>query len=139
MKTKTTQLLPKEELQRQLKLIHKKEDKEFVQLHYPEFKKLEGKYFKKRNSYGSGKNWWMYIKIVSIKETDVYSGSGGIALSHYRGYSFQICSSGNISVEKINHGYAHDLGKEITKKEFDAAWSGMMKQATNLFKEKGAK
>lgn len=125
----------KEELQKQLKKIEKQEEKEFVKQHFPQFKKLEGKYFKRRNSYGQGKNWWMYIKITSITEQDVYTGVGGIALCHYRGYSFQTCSDGNISIEQVKRGYMHDIGTEITKKEFDAAWNIMMKNMSNTKKQ----
>lgn len=33
----------------------------------PKIKKLIGKCFKYRNSYGQGEDWWMYIKVVDYK------------------------------------------------------------------------
>jgi len=122
----------KEQLQKQLNVIAERERKEFIKKHYPEFKKLEGKYFKYRNSYGHGTGWWLYKTVTEIKESDVYdTGSNGPAC-RYKGWSFEICSNGHISIETIKSGYTHSLETEITKKEFNAAWNKMIDKLNNL-------
>lgn len=34
----------------------------------PKLRKLVGKCFKYRNSYGSGESWWMYARVISFDE-----------------------------------------------------------------------
>lgn len=120
------QLSEKEKLQKQLNRIVKQEEKEMVEKHYPTFKKLVGKCFKARNSYGGGgrKNWWIYTKITEIKPEDVYRGADQI-LCHYKGYSFETDIYGAVNVQN-QKSYVHGLGKEISGKEFNDEYEKML-------------
>jgi CCR4-NOT transcriptional regulation complex NOT5 subunit len=51
MKKKSSTQTTKEQLQKQLDAIAKQEQKEMIEKHYPEFKKLEGAFYKTRNNY----------------------------------------------------------------------------------------
>jgi hypothetical protein len=117
----------KKEIQKQLNEIAEQERKELIETHYPEFKKLVGKYFKTRNGYGSDTpKWWLYVKVTEIKPEDVYDTCGKGATCHFKGYSFQTTCYGHFSVEMISSGYMHSLGKEITEGEFNEAWNKAM-------------
>ena len=37
----------------------------------PKLRKLIGRCFKYLNSYGSGEKWWLYVKVVSLNESDL--------------------------------------------------------------------
>lgn len=107
----------KEELQRQLDEITLKEDNEMIDKAYPALKEYEGKYFKVKNSYGNGKDWWIYIKVTSVERSDMYV-SGEKVLSNYTGVHFQTDVAGRIHVELNYRGYIHSLEKEISEKVF---------------------
>jgi len=132
-------LLSKEELKKQLKLISEKENQELIEKHYPEFKKLEGKCFKNRNNYSCPEKpsdyWWLYTKITEIKPEDLYDTGGNGVACHYKGYSFQTDKDGNVSTQKIDYGYVHSLQKEISEKEFDKAFENMISALNELSKQ----
>jgi len=126
----------KEQLQKQLNAIAKQEEKELIAKHYPEFKKLEGKYFKYKNSYSCPEKpsdyWFLYTKITEIKPDDVYNTRGNGVACHFKGWSFQTDKYANISVEKKKTGYVHSLGQEITENEFHSAWDKIIEALNNL-------
>jgi hypothetical protein len=126
----------KEQLQKKLNAIAKKEEKEMIEKHYPEFKKLEGKFFKKRNNYSLPKKpsdyWFYYTKVTQIKPEYVYDTRGNGANCFFKGYSFQTCKLGNTTIEKIDTGYVSSLGVEITEKEFNEAWNKLMSSLDKL-------
>lgn len=127
----------KEELQKQLNKIAIAEEKEMIAKHYPEFKKFEGRYFKQRNNYSCPKKpsdyWFMYTKITEINPKDVYDTRGNGVACYFKGWTFQTCRDGHISINKEKHGYIHGLGKEITEKEFNDAWNTMIDKINSLY------
>jgi hypothetical protein len=129
------ELTKKEQLQKELNAIAKQEHKEMIDANYPEFKKLEGRFFKYKNSYSLPEKpsdyWWLYQKVIEIKPEDIYMGANG-PLSHYRGWSFQTDKHGTITIENNKHGYVHGLEKEITEAEFNEAWNKMVERLSNL-------
>jgi hypothetical protein len=125
--------LSKSELEKQLAAIIEQEEKDVIEKHYPEFKKLEGRCFKTSNSYGDDyKPWFLYTKIVAIKPTDVYDTRGNGIASRFTGYSFQTTSTGEISVDMKKQSYVHSIGKEITESEFNTAWNKMIDKLDSL-------
>jgi len=127
------QLTQKEQLQKQLNDIAIQEKKDMVELHYPIFKKLEGRMFKSKNSYGgSSKPWYLYQKVVSITPDMVYDTNGNGIACHFKGYYFQVTSRGIVSVTTNDSGYVHSLGKEITETEFNEAWNKLTETLNNL-------
>lgn len=119
--------LNKEELQKQLNKIIENEHDALIEFAYPSFKILEGKYFKFKNSYSSPKNktdfWFIYTKITKIEKNMLYvTGVGENVLSTYMGISFQTDKYGLHTIKKEATGYVHNLGEEITEKEFIKAW-----------------
>jgi hypothetical protein len=122
----------KEELQKQLAKIQEQERKEFTNKHWPEFQKLIGKCFRYRNSYGTGKDWWLYIKVTNINKSSIYPVHGGSPSARYDGFSFQVDYYGNIQIEKERNGYVHSLGKEITQAEFTKAFNSVKKKINSL-------
>lgn len=121
----------KEELQKKLNAIEKAERKQMVKDHFPEFKKLEGKYFKTRNSYGGKwKKWWLYRKVLSVKPSGMYISNTSPMCNTIQA-NFELCSDGKVNIEKTT-GYAHSLGSEISKKEFDSAVRKIKKHIDSL-------
>ena len=116
----------KEELQRQLNTIIKKEQKEIIEKHYPDLKSLEGKCFKLRNNYSLPKKasdyWNLYVRVFQIKKSDVYTIGSNEVTATFIGTSFQKDKHGLISIDTKHRGYVHLLGDEITTKEFQDAW-----------------
>lgn len=126
----------KEQLQKQLNAIAKQEEKELIEKHYPEFKKLEGTFYKTRNNYSCPEKpsdyWFLYTKITEIKPDDVYDTRGNGVACHFKGWSFQTCKYSNFSVEQEKRGYVHSLGKQITEQEFIEAWNKAMSALDKL-------
>lgn len=123
MKTNMKLNLTKEQLREQLNKIEEQEEKEMIKERYPEFKKLEGKYFKYLNSYGSDyKKWGVYTKVIEIKPSDLYNVGRGVDC-HFTGFSFEFDKIGLITIENIKRGHTHLLGDEISEAEFNAAWN----------------
>lgn len=108
------------ELMLKVKALDIQIEKQLQKEHLPEFKKLEGRFFKKKNSYGTGKEWWLYTKVVRILRKDLY-WSGENVLATYTGIEFQTCVHGITTIEYAHHGYCHSLGKEIPESEYNAA------------------
>lgn len=118
--------LSKEELQKQLREILNEEERQIAMVHYPEFKKMEGKYFKYRNNYSCPEKpsdyWFMYTKVTEVKPEDVYMIGDG-PTCYYNGWSFQTDKNGEIFIKLSEQGYAHRLQTEITEAEFLEAWN----------------
>lgn len=121
-------------LQKQLTKIEKKERLELIKKYLPEFKKLEGKYFKFRSGYGGDyKKWWVYTKVLLITADDLYEGGGDTpCLSRLTGWRFQTDAFSVFTVAKNCDGYVHLLGEEITEHEFNTAWNAAMDSLNNL-------
>lgn len=70
---------------------------------------LVGRYFRYRNSYGSGSVWWMYFKVTGYK-------GGSI-----RGQQFQTTSDDEVQIEPARSFYRHMHGgfEEIKKSEYE--------------------
>ena len=93
-----------EKIQHQINVIESKRRKE-------ENQKFLGKFFKYRNSYGSGSlDWWLYLKVTNA----------GFWL---KGFEFQLTSTGRFEAHRekcimgMLQGYI-----EITKREYLNAW-----------------
>lgn len=127
--------MEKLELQAQLKAIEEQELKEKIAQNYPDFKKLEGKCFKYKNSFGGVEKpsdyWWMYTKVTEIKESDIYT-SGENVLCSYTGFTFQTDKYKQITINPNEIGYVHSLQDEISEKEFNRAWSRMIANINSI-------
>lgn len=126
----------KKQLSRELKTIAEQEQKAMVEKYYPEFKKLEGTFWKIRNNYSLPQKpsdyFWLYTKITEVKPEDVYDTGGNGITSHVRGWSFQTCKYGIFTVEKQKAAYAHHLGQQITEEEFNDAWNAAIDSLDKL-------
>ena len=121
----------KEQLKKQLQEIKNLERKKLIEKHYPKFKKLEGNCYKKKNHYGSPEKpsdyWFMYTKVLEIKEEDIfYDNMDNKVLSRFRGVSFD-----KFGIRQDN-SYVHLLGKKITEKEFNKAFTNQLSRAKKL-------
>jgi hypothetical protein len=125
----------KEQLQKKLNAIEEQEYKEMIAKHYPEFKKLEGKYFKSKSCYSCPKKpsdyWFVYTKVVSVRPKDIYEISNGVS-AHLTCITFQSESRDLLIIDTNHKTYAHSLGKEITEKEFMAAWGKLRNKIDSL-------
>ena len=125
--------LTKEQLRAELAKIEQQERKDLIKNEYPNFKKLEGTFWKTRNGYGGGtKKWWYYTKITKIKPSDVYDTCGNGITSTFEGYTFQTCTYNTFTVEQEKRGYIHSLGEQISESEFNAAWNKAMDELNKL-------
>lgn len=122
----------KEELQEQLKAIQKEEDDKIIKEALPYFESFKGKCFKTRNQYSSNKPWWLYIRVLDVKEEDIYI-SAGRALSNYEGVSFQTDSYSQTTISKES-SYIHSIEDytEITTEEFNQEVGKMISNVSNL-------
>lgn len=121
----------KEQLKKQLQEIKNLERKELIEKHYAKFKKLEGNCYKKKNHCGSPKKpsdyWYEYTKVLEIKEEDIfYDNMDNKVLSRFRGVSFD-----KFGIRQEN-SYVHLLGKKITEKEFNKAFTKQLSRAKKL-------
>jgi hypothetical protein len=75
-----------------------------------------GKFFKYRNSYGTGKKWWLYLKVLSYNERN------------FNTLQFQLMGDGKIEIENRDWTHANSLIRgdsgyiEIEAKEFRQGW-----------------
>ena len=127
----------KEQLLKELKAIEEAERQKMISENYEEFKKLEGKCFKFRNNYSCPEKksdyWWMYKQVIAIPEDGIYQTSTGVSC-HLKCWTFQTDKYGASTINPDDTTYAHSLGEEITKEEFDAAFEKMIKAILNLNK-----
>ena len=126
----------KEQLQKQLNAIAEQEEKELIEKHYPEFKKLEGTFYKRINNFSLPKKssdyWFLYTKVTEIKPEYVYDTRGNGVACYFKGWSFQTDKYGNFSVVQEKSGYVHSLGEQITEQEFLKAWNKAMSDLDKL-------
>lgn len=117
----------KEELRKELNKIEEKEFKDIITAEFPKLRDLVlDKYFKYRNSYGGdNKGWWLYRKVTDINPSDVYLLSNNEPTARCKGFSFEIRTNGEISIQQKDDTYIHILGQEITEREFNEAWNKM--------------
>jgi hypothetical protein len=123
------------ELLKQLKAIEEKEFNEIIEANYPEFKKLEGKYFKYKNCYSCPQKksdyWWLYSKVVTVEKENLYK-SGENVLATCTCWGFQTDKNGMININPIYETYTHSLGVEISKSEFEKAWKATLNELSLL-------
>lgn len=128
--------MKKEELLSQLKFIEEKERRETIDAAYPDYKKLEGKYYKEKNYFSCPKKksdyWWMYIKVCKVEKDNLYLAINNVVLAKVECLRFQTDNYGTITIETKKNIYGNSLGKEITKKEFDKAFLAMTKTISGL-------
>lgn len=76
-------------------------------------RELIGKCFRFCNSYGSGDDWWLYVKIIDVED--------GNLIAH----RFETCSHGTMQAQPRTALWPHNLESgytEIDASEFNAAW-----------------
>lgn len=129
----------KEQLLEELKVIEEKELNDLIEKHYPEFKKLEGKCFKYKNSYSLPENesdyWFKYIKILKIEKENINKRNQEI-LCTCKTFSFQKDKYGEIKINPNDNDYVHFLIKnniEITNDEFKKEYNKLLNDV-NIFK-----
>ncbi|MFA6290150.1 MAG: hypothetical protein WC637_00135 [Victivallales bacterium] len=90
----------------------------------PDLKKnFIGHFFKQRNSYGgNSKGWWRYHYVIEFSSKDF-----NIPNPTFKVCSFEVRERGDVSVERSDYCYRSSLEQEITRKEFMAAYSKMLK------------
>lgn len=103
------------------KQLNEVREKIYVIEEFPKVQALAGKYFKFNNSYGAGSNWWVYTKILRVKDMDVWVDS------------FQ-----EDSEDKIEFSYDAQTGSysytdttrqvEISEKEYTDAYEALVKK-----------
>ena len=113
----------KQELIKKLSKIEEEEKRELIEKFYPQLKSFEGKCFRIKNSYGSGKKWWMYVMIRKVEKKDFYI-SGENVLSTFSGLCFQTDCYGNMRIEPSYTSFIHSMSEndEITREKFDLAF-----------------
>ena len=124
----------KEELIKKLRKIEEKEKIELIEKFYPQLKSFEGKCFRIKNSYGSGKNWWMYVIIKKVEKNDAYL-SGETVLSTFSGISFQTDCFGNMRIEPKFTTFIHSMSEkdEITRKQFNLEFLKLQSKLLNTY------
>ena len=92
-------------------------------------KQFVGKFFKCRNSYGSGdKGWWLYSYVISLPK------NFNILNPTFYVYSFQTTTFPDVEIRIYDITFSHSLEQEITSKEFMTAYQNMLKKIE--FKER---
>lgn len=104
MKTEQELKVESEKIHRQINAIETKRQKE-------ENQKFLGKYFKYRNSYGSGSpEWWLYLKVTGAE-------------FWLKGFEFQLTSTGRFEAHREKCIIGRLQGHiAIKKSEYDKAW-----------------
>ena len=83
-------------------------------------KKLLGKCFKFRNSYGGNDDgWWLYSIVTK-------------ATASLEVFKFQTDCNGAIEIESDRYWYAHDGYAPISREEFDTAWAKLVEEITSI-------
>lgn len=86
-----------------------------------EAKALVGKCFKYRNNYGSDcPGWWLYSKVTKAGEYWPIC------------FSFEETSRQMIEVKYEDHYHGTGNWKEITPKEFNAAWKALQRKLAGM-------
>ena len=86
-------------------------------------KQFVGKFFKCRNSYGSGdKGWWLYSYVISLPK------DFNIPNPNFYVYSFQTTTFPDVEIRTHDVTYSYSLEQEITSKEFMTAYQRMLKK-----------
>jgi hypothetical protein len=88
-------------------------------------KKYKGKYFKTTNQHSDGKPWWLYFHVTGIINRD-----------SAKGWSFQYASDDKLTIEQRGFIFWSCLEKQITKREFDAAYKAALKKAEKFRRAK---
>ena len=118
--------LKKEEKQLSNKLYKIRDQREQIQretLRPKLEKKYVGKFFKCRNSYGSGdKGWWLYSYVISLPK------NFNIPNPVFYIYSFQMTTRSGVEIQTHDITFSYLFEQEITRKEFMTAYQKMLKK-----------
>ena len=87
--------------------------------------KLIGKYFKFKNSYGAGKKWWLYKKIVAANTDSVTTISA--EKDNDESISIQTDNRSATGFKAKNSGYT-----PITKREFSQKFKKLLAEVNEL-------
>jgi hypothetical protein len=85
-------------------------------------KKMIGRHFRYDNSYGSSTRWWLYSKVISLKDGNIIT------------LEFQTTSAGEIKINPSREHYRnmHSGFDLITKREFEAEWAKVQQAVTTI-------
>jgi len=120
------------ELEKQLGLIRKELNKLLTAENKPLFEKqYNDTYWKNINSYGGGKNWFVYIHAKKV--TSVYEAGYGASCRILCDY-FQLTSENKLIAMFDTEMRDYDFENKITKKEFNAAVLKMANKITEAAK-----
>src|SRR5690606_5369096 len=122
--------------------IERKEEARRIEAAYPKLKKVEGKYFKFKNSYSLPETpsdyWWLFIKVTEVRKEDLYIGWDEEVMGKFRGWSFCTDKYSTIEIsmddQMSSFRYLHFLDdcKEITEDEFNREWNKMVDKLDKL-------
>ena len=87
-------------------------------------KKYEGKYFKERNSYGSGDSWFIYYYVEKVLDLTI-----GIATS------IQLTSDNKFEIETDRRFYLNAAKHEISAEEFSMDMDKFRGYTKKVFKK----
>ena len=108
-----------EDYHKDTKSLREERDKLLTEIENEEGKKLVGKCFKFRNSYGSGEKWWLYSKIVG-------ADSEWVNTLELQKLPF---SGIEIKLNKISKSlFENGVYTSITKKEFNNVYKRFIKK-----------
>lgn len=127
----TIELLKEKELKirNEIYAIRDKREKELLPICR---KENIGKCFKHRNTYGSGKSWWLYTKILDVSSINFLNGEEPV----FKTLGIQSCSMNNIEITVNEHAYIRS-GEyvPISKSQFNNSVKRIMTHAIALFKD----
>lgn len=122
--------IKKDELRQQLVDLSDREYELLIEDHYPEFKKKEGNYYKRKNSTGGSdrKEWFIYYRLNEVIKESIHETSWGVTF-RFKGVSFEIVYDNSVVVNPEFEGYFDEKDFfKIGVVEYNLAVSGV-KQA----------
>ncbi len=114
----------KEELEKQITVLREEVYTIDVEKRKAINRPAVGKYYRCRNIYGSGKEWWLYIAITGMDKDGMLTG-----------WQFEQSSHGHIEISPDEDWYwasEEYLGNKITPKSFYAALDKIIGRINDL-------
>lgn len=115
----------------EVKVIRNEYEARFTELHYPVFKEKLGKYFK-AVSHRNGCSYNIYYVLLDVQPEDVYIGLNNEPLAYCRASSISRDADGQIKINLSEINCFHNLGEEISEREYKEAVYGILLEATSL-------
>lgn len=98
--------IKKDELKQQIADLSDEEYDILLEENYPEFKKLEGNFYKRKNSSGGSdpKEWFLYYRLDEVIKESIHESSWG-AVFRFKGICFENRYNDSIVIEPYFEGY----------------------------------